>query len=185
MGEQSAAGGQMILCPVHGTADLVRRVSAAYHDGTVRTALRLGPRPLLKPYRRFLEGAIVLTTFLALFAAPALRSVTDDTGESPQAKVAAVATMGAFILLPVALLYGVALIRVLRRSRVKRGMERAMPVWRAGWYCGRCDGVFFAGADRPASAPRDQLLPVEVFQQLVWTTGGYTDWGKPVVPTRA
>jgi hypothetical protein len=185
MGEQSAAGGQMILCPVHGTADLVRRVSAAYHEGTARTALRLGPGPLLKPYRRFLEGAVLLTMFVALFTAPMVQSLTGDSGESPQRKVAAVATVGAFILLPVAFLYGVALIRFLRGSRVRRGMARAMPVWRAGWYCGRCDGVFFAGPDRPASAPRDQLLPVEVFQQLVWTSGGYTDWGKPVLPTRA
>jgi hypothetical protein len=69
--------------------------------------------------------------------------------------------------------YGWAAARRASVARVRRGMPRALAVWRAGWYCERCDGVFFSAGSVPAGAAPGVLMSAGEFQHLVWDAGGY------------
>jgi hypothetical protein len=74
-------------------------------------------------------------------------------------------------------LYGWAGARRARLGIVQRGMPVAMAVWRAAWYCGECDGVFFEPgtlrhAAGPDVAPGTVISPA-AFHRLVWKVGNY------------
>jgi hypothetical protein len=69
--------------------------------------------------------------------------------------------------------YGWAAVRRAGVVRVRRGMPRALAVWQAGWYCERCEGVFFTATALPAGAVAGELMSADEFQHMVWAAGGY------------
>lgn len=69
--------------------------------------------------------------------------------------------------------YGWAAARRASVVRIRRGMPRALAVWQAGWYCERCDGVFFPASAAPAGAEPGVLMSAAEFQHLVWDAGGF------------
>jgi hypothetical protein len=205
--DQRSAGGGAVVCPAHGGSDQVRRVSAACLDSVshtvpiiparwqlpraarrpvVMTALarRLFPRPLLKSASPALWLAGLLTGLtIALVPTLWLDALARDHPATAGRAAVEAALLAPLVLLTAAV-WWLGLTRMRRRARVRRGLAGALPLWRAGWYCGKCDGAFFTAAEHPGAAPADQLLPLEVFQRLVWSTGGYTTWGKPVAALR-
>jgi hypothetical protein len=203
--DQSAGDGA-VKCPAHGGSDQVRRASAVCLDGTSHTvsivpprwqlpraarrpvvmtaqARRLFPRPLLR-FASPILGLAAAVVGMIVALVPALWA---DVLKSRYPSTASRALAEAALLTPLALiaagLCAIGFTRMRRRARVRRGLADALPLWRAGWYCGRCDGAFFSTAEYPRAPSADQLLPPEVFQQLVWSAGGYTTWGKPVRST--
>jgi hypothetical protein len=65
-----------------------------------------------------------------------------------------------------------------RNKRIERGRPAALDVWTRALYCFRCGGVFIPEANSQGltdEVPRDSLVQPRVFQQLVWTVGGYQD----------
>jgi hypothetical protein len=69
--------------------------------------------------------------------------------------------------------YGWAAARRVSAFRIQRGTPRALALWRAAWYCDRCDGVFFAPGETPAGAAAGQLMSQGEFRELVRAAGGY------------
>lgn len=65
--------------------------------------------------------------------------------------------------------------------RIRSGLPRALELRALGYYCARCDGVFFAIGSEAAAldVPTGELLTVAAFQRLVWTHGGYGDLWRP------
>ena len=195
-------------CPRHGDDHLVRSVSSVYsegtavshswgpvvgmagghlvtgvsrHSGTVRTDLarRLSPRPDLKPAGGLgCVGTMILLIggVLVLFGQDANRTFHDGSGDGPVSFGVELIVLSACVWIP-------AMVRSARRSRVERGLPKAVAVWQAGLYCGRCDGVFFPlGTERPEVDP-GELISTDVFRSVVWTAGGYGDLATPVGAT--
>lgn len=188
--DQQPAAAPMLACPVHGTAEMVQRVSAVYKQGTrtaisptsgvalVRTdlAVQLSPEPLVRLVGRAVLHAAAWAT-LTLVVTDALIESRHQPGTFAGPSPGTLVFVIGSLVLVLCLFVGRALLRVSRRSRVRRGRAAAREVWDAGWYCGRCDGVFFL-PPRPGGAAAGALLSADVFRRMVWTAGGYTSWGK-------
>jgi hypothetical protein len=164
----------VVLCPRHKGLDHIRQVSVVYAEAE---PARLSPLPALKSADRLAwTGTMVGVAGAALIWAGALvyRGVPGS--------VLGVACV--FFAYAIAC-YGLAGARRASIVRVRRGMPRALAVWRAGMYCDLCDGVFFppgtafpVGTAFPASAEAvgesaGQLMTPADFQHLVWAAGGY------------
>jgi hypothetical protein len=71
-----------------------------------------------------------------------------------------------------------AVVRSRRNARVKRGRPAALALWRTGWLCHRCGGVFVPKTSVTPSTPTEMagsLVSVAEFRAQVWTAGGYAD----------
>ncbi len=151
-----------ILCPVHKGRDHVRRVSVVYAEAA---PVLLSPAPAVKAASRLawagttcgLAGAVLLW----------LRALVGGALSGP-AVVIAVICFGYGIAF-----YGWAGVRRMNAVRIGWGMQRALAVWRAGWYCDRCEGVFFVPGEAPPGASADDLMTAREFRELVWSAGGY------------
>jgi hypothetical protein len=159
--EQSARS-LAVSCPRHKGKDHIRQVSVAYAEAAPSL---LSPGPVLKSADRLAwAGTICAVAGAALIW---IRAVTGGSASGPLI-VAAIACFAYAIAC-----YGWAAARRASLARIKRGMPGALAVWRAGWYCERCDGVFFSPGAAPAGVITGQLMSTGEFQHLVWAAGGY------------
>jgi hypothetical protein len=151
-----------VSCPRHHGPDRIRQVSVVYAEAE---SARLRPVPVLKSADRLawagticgLAGAVLIWVGTAIHGA-----------------VSATVLVLAGICFAYAIAcYGWAAARRASVVRVRRGMPRALAVWQAGWYCERCDGVFFPATAAPAGAEPGVLMSAGEFQHLVWDAGGF------------
>lgn len=160
---EKSAQSLAVYCPRHKGADRIRQVSAVYAQAA---APPLSPMPALRSADRLAwtgticggAGAILLWTGVAV------------KGEVSGITLAIASLFFVYALA----CYGLASVRRANVVRVRRGMPRALAVWAAGWYCERCDGVFFTGAAVPAGAVAGEMMSPGQFQHLVWEAGGYS-----------
>lgn len=165
---EKSAQSLAVMCPRHRGIDQIRQVSVVYAEAS--PAL-LRPVPVLKSADRLAwAGTIVgLAGAVLIWVGAAAR------GGVSGATLAVAGVCFAYALA----LYGWAAVRRASVVRVRRGMDSALAVWREGWYCQRCDGVFFPPGTHfpvtalPAGAVAGQLMSAGEFQHLVWTAGGY------------
>lgn len=165
---EKSAPSLAVVCPRHKGLDHIRQVSVVYAEAA--PAL-LRPMPALKSADRLAwTGTIIgLAGAVLIWIGAAAR------GEVSGATLAAASVCFAYALA----CYGWAAVRRSSVVRVRRGMDSALAVWQKGWYCERCDGVFFPPGTcfpltaLPASAVAGQLMSAGEFQHLVWTAGGY------------
>jgi hypothetical protein len=151
-----------VFCPEHKGLDQIRQVSVVYAEAE---PARLRPVPVLKSADRFAWAGTVCG-----LAGAALIWIGTAAGGAVSGTMLAAA--GACFAYAIAC-YGWAAARRSSVVRVRRGMPRALAVWRAGWYCERCDGVFFPAGAVPVGAAPDVLMSAGEFQHLVWDAGGY------------
>jgi hypothetical protein len=151
-----------VFCPRHKGIDQIRQVSLVYAEAA--PAL-LSPLPVLKSADRLAwTGTIIGVAGAVLIW----------IGVAARGAVSGPTLVAAGVCFAYALAcYGWAAVRRASVVRVRRGMPRALAVWRAAWYCARCDGVFFSAGAVPAGAVPGVLMSAGEFQQLVWTAGGY------------
>lgn len=151
-----------VFCPRHKGLDHIRQVSLVYAEAA---PARFSPLPVLKSADRLawagticgLAGAVLLWAGTAVSGAPS----------------GAMLAIGGVCLAYAVAFYGWAAARRASAVRVRQGVPRALDVWRAGWYCERCDGVFFRSGDAPEGAEPGRLMTAGEFQHLVWAAGGY------------
>lgn len=89
--------------------------------------------------------------------------------------VAAVFLGAAVVSVPITISY------LRYNRRIRRGLPQALELRSLGYYCARCDGVFFPVGSKAAACevPTGELLSVEDFQRLIWSCGGYGDLWRP------
>ncbi len=156
------------VCPRHKGLDHTRRVPVVYAQ-TAPPLLR--PLPALKSADRLAWAG----TLIGAAGAALLWTGAAARGGVSGAMLAAAGACFAYAIA----CYGWAGARRASIVRVRRGMPGAMAVWQAGWYCERCDGVFFPpgtslpAADPAAGAGPGALMTAGDFQRLVWAAGGY------------
>jgi hypothetical protein len=151
-----------VFCPRHKGPDQIRQVSLVYAEAS---PAQLSPVPVLRSADRLAWAGTIcgLAGAALLWIGTAVRGAVSGT---------MLVFAGVFFAYAIAC-YGWAAARRASVVRIRRGMPRALEVWRAGWYCERCDGVFFAPAAAPAGAATGQLMSAGEFQHLVWDAGGY------------
>ncbi len=151
-----------VFCPRHKGLDQIRQVSVVYSEAE---PAGLRPVPVLKSADRLAWAGTVcgLGGAALLWIGTAVRGAVSGT---------MLVLAGIFFAYAVAC-YGWAAARRASVVRVRRGMPRALAVWRAGYYCERCDGVFFPAGAAPAGAKPGVLMSAGQFQHLVWDAGGY------------
>ena len=151
-----------VSCPRHKGPDQIRQVSMVYAQASPPP---LSPLPVLKSADRLAWAGTICGAVGAvlLWIGAAYR------GDTSGPMIAAASVCFAYALA----CYGLAAIRRASVVRVRRGMPSALAVWRAGWYCARCDGVFFTPAALPAGAVAGELMSAGEFQHLVWAAGGF------------
>jgi hypothetical protein len=171
--EQPARNASIVVCPRHRGRDRIRRVSEAYEE--IESEL-LSPSPVLKSADRLAWAGTVCgvagATLLWIRAAVG--------GAASGFLLAAAALCLAYALA----CYGWAAARRSRLVRIRHGMPRALAVWQAAWYCGRCDGVFFAPGAAPVGADPGELMSAAEFRRLVWAAGGYVSHGVAAEPSQ-
>jgi hypothetical protein len=64
---------------------------------------------------------------------------------------------------------------VKRQRRLARGLASAEEIWRHGWYCRRCDVVYFQPGYAPAGVDPRTPLDTGEFRRIVFAAGGYAD----------
>jgi hypothetical protein len=64
---------------------------------------------------------------------------------------------------------------VKRQRRLVRGLAAAEEVWRHGWYCRRCDVVYFQPGYAPPGVDPRTPLDTGDFRRIVFAAGGYAD----------
>lgn len=164
---EESADSLAVVCPGHNGPDQIKQASDVFAEGTPE---RLSPVPVLKSANRIAwTGTIIgVAGAVLVWAGAAVH------GGVPGPVLAAACVCFAYAIA----CYGWAAARRKSVVRIERGMPKALAVWRAGWYCARCDGVFFPAsavpADAvPAGAVAGRLMTAMDFQHLVWTVGGY------------
>jgi hypothetical protein len=164
--EQSAPKASIVVCPRHMGRDRIRRVSEMYAD--IESEL-LSPAPVLKSADRLAWAGTICGV-----AGAVLLWIRAAAGGAASGFLLA----AAIVCLAYALAcYGWAAARRSRLVRVRHGMPRALAVWQAAWYCGRCDGVFFVSGTAPAGVESGELMSASEFRHLVWAAGGYVSHG--------
>ena len=164
---EKAAQSLAVYCPRHKGLDQISQVSVVYAEAAPAP---LSPLPVLKSADRLAwMGTIIgaIGVVLLWIGAAATGGVSGLT-------LAAASVCFAYAIA----CYGWAAARRASLVRVRRGMPQALAVWRAAWYCERCDGVFFVAGTVPAGAVAGQLMSPGEFQQLVWAAGGYAPKGE-------
>jgi hypothetical protein len=158
----SPAQSLAVVCPAHKGPDLIKQVSVVYAEAAPEP---LRPVPVLRSADRLAWAGTLCGVAGAalLWIGAAVRGSVSGT---------------MLVLAAVCFAYAIACCgwAAARRAsvvRVRRGMPRALAVWRAAWYCERCDGVFFTASTAPAGAEPGQLMSAGEFQHLVWDAGGY------------
>jgi hypothetical protein len=165
---EKSAQALAVPCPRHKGLDHIRQVSVVYAEAA--PAL-LSPVPILKSADRLAWAG----TIIGAAGAVIIWIGTATHGGVPGWALAVASVCFAYAIA----CYGWAAVRRASVVRIRRGMDRALSIWREGWYCERCDGVFFAPGTRfpaaalPAGAVTGQLMSAGEFQHLVWTAGGY------------
>lgn len=151
-----------VSCPCHKGRDHIRQVSVVYAEAAPAP---LSPLPVLKSADRLAWAG----TICGAIGAVLLWLGSAYRGDLSGPTLAAASVCFAYALA----CYGWAAIRRASVVRVRRGAPSALAVWRAGWYCARCDGVFFTPAALPAGAVAGELMSAGEFQHLVWAAGGF------------
>jgi hypothetical protein len=164
---EKAAHSLAVCCPRHRGLDQIRQVPVVYAE-TARAPL--SPLPVLKSADRLAW----LGTIIGAIGAVLLWIGAAVSGGLPGVTLAAASVCFAYALA----CYGWAAARRASLARVRRGMPRALAVWRAAWYCQRCDGVFFPAGAVCAGALAGELMSAGEFQQLVWAAGGYAGYAR-------
>jgi hypothetical protein len=165
---EKSAQSLAVFCPRHKGMDHIRQVSVVYAEAAPASLRTL---PALKSADRLAWTG----TVIGLTGAVAIWIGTATHGAVTGATLAIASVCFAYALA----CYGWAAARRASILRIRRGMPSAMAVWQAGWYCERCDGVFFPpgtslpAATAPAGAVPGELMTAGDFQHLVWTAGGY------------
>lgn len=151
-----------VSCPRHHGQDQIRLVSVLYAEAAPE---RLSPMPVLRSADRLAWAG----TICGLAGAAVLWIGTAARGATSGTMLVLAGVLFAFAIA----CYGWAGARRASVGRIRRGMPRALAVWRAAWYCERCDGVFFTPGAVPGGAHEGELMSVPEFQRLVWDAGGY------------
>jgi hypothetical protein len=151
---------QLRPCPSCGRLDLVSRAPVAYEDAR----LPVCPAP---PVGR--SGNRVIWTAVA----GAIAVVDASTRQSAALDLGVAVFVGAVTVVVVNVLGLVGMGR--RRGRIRRGLPAASDVWVQGWYCRRCDGVYFQPGYEPPGTAALRLMSVVEFQDVVFEAGGYGD----------
>jgi hypothetical protein len=168
---EKSAQSLAVLCPRHNGLDHIQQVSVVFAEAG--PAL-LRPVPVLKSADRLAWTG----TIIGLAGAVLIWIGVAARGGVSGGTLAAASVCFAYAIA----CYGWAAVRRSSVVRVRRGMDSALAIWREGWYCDQCDGVFFPPGTRfpltalPASAVAGQLMSAGEFQHLVWTAGGYGAW---------
>jgi hypothetical protein len=151
-----------VFCPRHQGRDQIRQVSVVYAEAEPS---QLSPVPVLRSADRLAWAGTIcgLAGAALLWIGTAVRGAVSGT---------MLVLAGVFFAYAIAC-YGLAGARRASVVRVRRGMPRALEVWQAGWYCERCDGVFFTPGAAPAGTHSGELMSAGDFQHLVWDAGGY------------
>jgi hypothetical protein len=151
-----------VFCPGHKGLDHIRQVSVVYEEAAPE---HLRPVPVLRSADRLAWAG----TLCGLAGAALLWIGTGVRGSVSGAMLVVAGVCFAYGIA----CYGWAAARRASVVRVRRGMPRALAVWRAAWYCERCEGVFFTASTAPPGAEPGQLMSAGEFQHLVWNAGGY------------
>jgi hypothetical protein len=151
---------QLRPCPSCGRLDLVSRAPVAYEDAR----LPVCPAP---PVGR--TGNRVIWTAVA----GAVAVVDGSSRQNVALDMGVAVFVGAVAVMVVNVLGLVGIGR--RRGRIRRGLPAASDVWVQGWYCRRCDGVYFQPGYEPSGTAALRLLSVAEFQDVVFGAGGYGD----------
>lgn len=115
-------------------------------------------------------GAGVASVFGAIFGNAAVRVGTAHL--RPFVFLAA-CTLACGALVAMWSLGAVGVVR--RQRRLAHGLRDAEKVWRHGWYCRRCDVVYFQPGYAPPGVDPRVPLTTDEFRQVVFAAGGYAD----------
>jgi hypothetical protein len=151
-----------VFCPRHQGPDQIRQVSVVYAEAE---SAGLRPVPVLKSADRLAWAGTIcgLAGAVLIWAGTAAHGAVSGT----------VLVLAGICFAYAIACYGWAAARRASVVRVTRGTPRALAVWQAGWYCERCDGVFFPATGAPAGAEPGVLMSAGEFQHLVWDAGGF------------
>jgi hypothetical protein len=163
-----------VPCPLCGQVDGVRRVPVAHDEACAEFPPRLVDELAVVPRREKRSGRVLgagaASVAGVLFGAGLVGVGTGDPGESVFMAVCFLAC-GAL-----ASICSVGVIGVSRRqARLARGLAAAEEVWRQGWYCRRCDIVYFQPGYAPAGINTRVPLATGEFRRIVFAAGGYED----------
>lgn len=159
-GHSSYQGGGPVVATVGGEVAF----GFATHRGTTVTETALGLSPSPVPRR---SGCLLAIGLYLLISGVVMGAVGLGTGQAANGLTGLVV-----VSIPSAAILYIVARRRRRNARVRSGLPAALAVWRCGWFCHRCGGVFFP-SNTPFDIPTNQLLPTATFRNLVWKAGGY------------
>jgi hypothetical protein len=161
-------------CPVDGDNHRIQRVSVIY----------AAEAPRLLGHTRVLATAGRLAWAGTLFGVAGAAAIW--AGQLAGGAAAGPTLIAGFVCFAYALAcYGWARARRARLELAASRLPGAMAVWRAAWYCGECDGVFFqpgafqegpAGEAVGASVAEGMVITPAAFRRLVRQACGH---GRP------
>ncbi|WP_143860495.1 hypothetical protein [Nocardia cerradoensis] len=154
------------LVPVIGSS-LTERTQSSY------LAQSLAPEPAFRGAGRLTVFGLVLVVPAAVCVAASFAALAAPHPDVSSGWLLAVSLgFALFLALPSLSMWGFAVRRLRRSSRIRRGAPAAYSVWRAGVYCHRCGMCFWPFAPA-AGIPVRHPMPPGGFQGIVWNAGGY------------
>ena len=180
---------QLVPCLMCGQIDSVVRVPVAHDEACAEYRLRAydrydppipagGPKLMhelaVVPRRQRWTGRVfgvgVAAAFGVVLGDNLVKTGTADLGVSA---FLAAFFVGCSALASVWSLGAVGIVR--RQKRLARGLAAAEEVWRHGWYCRRCDVVYFQPGYAPSGIDPRVPLTTDEFRRTVFAAGGYAD----------
>lgn len=180
---------QLVPCLLCGRMDGVVRVPVAHDEACAEYRLRGydrydppvpggGPRLMdelaVVPRRQRWTGRVFGAGFASVFGVILGGDlVATGTGDPGDSLFLAAVLLACGALASVWSLGAVGIVR--RQKRLARGLAAAEDVWRHGWYCRRCDVVYFQPGYAPTGIDPRVPLTTDQFRRTVFAAGGYAD----------
>ena len=165
---------RLVPCVSCGQMDGVVRVPVAHEEALVENRLRAVDELAVVPRRQRwvgrVSGAVVAS---ALGLDLGVRAFTVGTAHVGVPVFLAIFAVASGVLATTWSLGAVGAVR--RQRRLARGIGAAEEVWRHGWYCRRCDLVYFQPGYAPAGVDPREPLTTQEFRRIVFGAGGYAD----------
>jgi hypothetical protein len=165
---------QLVPCVSCGQMDGVVRVPVAHQEACAEYRLPLVDELRVVPPRQRWAGRVLGAGMASVFGVDlGIHAATTGTGQLGTSVFLVLFCLTSGVL---AANWSLGVVGAVRRQRrLARGLPAAEEVWRHGWYCRRCDLVYFQPAYAPAGVdPRTPLTTGE-FRRMVFTAGGYED----------